>query len=272
MPEIPEYGKGTTIRNSDGKKHTLHVNFPGYMHISRLVSGSGTVYINGVKYCVNSNDVIVSNQFDEVKAEFAENSVYQGFSFDSPKYFDEIGIPAVFKFANIIRNDRRILTICDNVETEYRDQSKFHERMLISLTSELLIYLYRNYSAENPDNISQTTLGKFKIARGAVAYINENCQNGITTSDISAHVNVSTSYLCRCFKEVFNTTPLEYSEKIRCRKAHEDLSLGINTVGEIAARYNFSSLSYFNRRYRKFYGVNPTVTLSEAKKRRAGKE
>lgn len=272
MPEILKPGKNTTIRNSDGKRHTLHANFSGYMHISRIVSGSAAVYINGTQYSVNVNDVIVSNQFDEVIAEFDENSIYQGFSFDSPKFFDEIGIPAVFKFASIIKNDKRILTICDNIETEYRDQSKFHERMLISLTTELLIYLSRNYSTENSENISQTTLGKFKIAREAVAYINENCQNGITTSDISAHVNVSTSYLCRCFKEVFNTTPLEYSEKIRCRKAHEDLSLGINTVGEIAARYNFSSLSYFNRRYRKFYGLNPTVTLSEAKKKRAEKE
>ena len=164
MPEILKPGKNTTIRNSDGKRHTLHANFSGYMHISRIVSGSAAVYINGTQYSVNVNDVIVSNQFDEVIAEFDENSIYQGFSFDSPKFFDEIGIPAVFKFASIIKNDKRILTICDNIETEYRDQSKFHERMLISLTTELLIYLYRNYSTENSENISQTTLGKFKFA------------------------------------------------------------------------------------------------------------
>lgn len=268
MPEIQKYCKDTTIKNSDGETIRLHESFAGYMHIARIISGNATVSVNGKEYRVCPDDVIVSNQFDEVIAEFAESGVYQGFTFDSPKFFDEIGISAVFKFTNIIKNDKRILTICDNIETEYCCQSKFHERMLISLTTELLIYLYRNYSAENSENISQTTLGKFKIAREAVAYINENCQNGITTSDISAYINVSTSYLCRCFKEVFNTTPLEYSERIRCRKAHEDLSLGINTVGEIAARYNFSSLSYFNRRYRKFYGINPTVTLAKAKSAR----
>jgi AraC-like DNA-binding protein len=94
-------------------------------------------------------------------------------------------------------------------------------------------------------------LGKHKIARLAVDYIYRNCHRGITTSEISEYINVSTSHLCRCFKEATGVSVIEYAERIRCRKAKEDLSLGIYSVSQVAEKYHFNSLSYFNRRYKK---------------------
>ena len=75
------------------------------------------------------------------------------------------------------------------------------------------------------------------------------------------------NYIFANSAEVCGETVLDYSDRIRCRKAHEDLTLGTLSVGEIAAKYHFSSLSYFNRRYRKFYGTNPATTLADAKAR-----
>ncbi len=46
----------------------------------------------------------------------------------------------------------------------------------------------------------------------------------------------------------------------------EDLSLGTYTVTQVAEKYNFNSLSCFNRRYKKYCGTAPMTTLTEAKK------
>ncbi len=243
----------------------------GYMNVIRLFSDKISVrFSQSQEKTVNAGDIIILNAFDEVLFLSEGLCKYQMFTFDSPRFFVEIGIPSMTMFQNYIKKDDRIIRLCDMIEYEYNYHSAFHEKMLSSLICELLIHLTRFYSI-NSETTSGVMLGKHKIVRKAVSYICDNCQTGLTTSDISAKVNVSTSYLCRCFKEILATTPLDYSETIRFRKIKEDLTLGIYSVSEVAEMYNFSSLSYFNRRYRKYYGVNPSVTLADAKKRHTDK-
>ncbi len=204
-----------------------------------------------------------------------ESGLIQGFVFDSPRYFDSIGLPPLFRTKTFIGKDAVLSRICEAIQEEYVNQSAFHETALNALTTEFVIRLYRNYGEKNlevagiavPNAGEARNFGKQRVVREALAYIYENCQDGISTRDIARHVNVSLSYLCRCFSEVCGETVLSYSDRIRCRKAHEDLTLGTLSVGEIAAKYHFSSLSYFNRRYRKFYGTNPAATLADAKMR-----
>ena len=244
----------------------------GYVEILCVTEGMLRLTLDSKTQILTAGHIAVIHPYDEIGFESLCDTHYQHFIFDSPRYFDEIGIPALFRFRSFIEPDTRLTRLCLDIEEEYVHQSMFHEKMLIALTSQLVIYLYRHYGSEKNAPGAERLLGKQKIVREALAYIYENCQNGLSTRDIAASVCVSTAYLCRCFKEVCGISPLDFSERVRCRKAMEDLSLGTLSVTAVAEKYRFSSLSYFNRRYKKYCGVNPASTLAEARQRHAVKQ
>lgn len=267
-----KFGQSSTyFPTKAGSEHSFQNG--GYIHIERILEGTQLFRVCGREKRVSAGDIIVIQPYDDVYSYAEEDGVTQGFVFDSPQYFDKIGVPPLFRFETFVGKDEMLVRLCEAVQEEYVHQSSFHETALGALTSLLVIRLYRFYGEKGVDlaetaHMAQTrNFGKQKVVREALGYINENCQNGISSRDIAAYVNVSLSYLCRCFSEVCGETVLDYSDRIRCRKAHEDLTLGTLSVGEIAAKYHFSSLSYFNRRYRKFYGTNPATTLADAKAR-----
>ncbi len=250
--------------NSSGKLTTL-----GYMTIKNIVAGWVRCTINGEEKILHPGDTLIMNPHDEGAFETSVECQHYSFIIDQPKFFDELCIPALTNFENFIIGDEFINDLCRKLNFEYEQKGAFFENMLNSFTNALLIHAYRHYNSKLHVTPSAMLLGKHKIARLAVDYIYKNCQNGVTTSEISAHINVSTSYLCRCFKEATGVSPIEYAERIRCRKAKEDLSLGVYSVTQVAEKYHFNSLSYFNRRYKKYCGENPAKTLSHAKKSRS---
>ena len=256
--------RNTFNENSSGKLTTL-----GYMTIKNIISGWVKCTINGTQTILHPGDTLIMNPYDEGTFEATVECPHYSFVIDQPKFFDELCIPALTNFENFIIGDSFISDLCVKLNYEYEHKESFFENMLNSLTSALLIHAYRHYNAKQQNTPAAMLLGKHKIARLAINYIYKNCQNGVTTSDIGKHINVSTSYLCRCFKEATGVTPIEYAERIRCRKAKEDLSLGIYSVTQVAEKYHFNSLSYFNRRYKKYCGENPAKTLSQAKKSRS---
>ena len=244
----------------------------GYIEIFRMLSGEVRLTAAGRTKTLHAGETALFNPYEEKSAEYVTDSLIQSFVFDSPRYFDDIGIPPLNRFQNFCGADETLRGLCEAIEEEYANQSFFHESMLIALTTRLVIHLYRHYNAGPHDAFSDIPAGKQKIVRDALAFIYENCRLGLSTRDIAAHVCVNVSYLCRCFREVCGVSPLDFSERVRCRKAHEDLSLGIYSVGAVAEKYNFSSLSYFNRRYKKFYNTTPAATLAEARVRHAGEQ
>lgn len=260
--------KAVTVTHSivfTGKaESSQHVCNNGYLIVLRILAGELRVETEEV-FELAADDILVIPTYTDLQLRNKTDCRYLQFIFDSPRFFDEIGIPPLFRITPCIKGDSTLCGICDAIGEEYEKQEAFHETMLSALVKQLLIRMYRMYP--DTQDTASNDLGKQRVVRSALSYIYENCQNGISTRDMAEHASVSVSYLCRCFKEIFGITPLDYSERIRCRKAHEDLSLGIYSVGEVASKYRFSGLSYFNRRYRKYIGENPSETRREAIRR-----
>ena len=267
-PKEPKNMKNTTAKYMYTQGSTKKIENSGYIIIRHIITGAVKYTVNGIEKTLFSGDTLILNPHDECELESLGDAYHYAFIFDMTKHFENLGITALTSFENFIHGDRYIAHLCEKINEEYKNQSTFHENMLTILADAFIIHLYRNYTTGTHTISSPSLLGKHKIARLAVDYIYRNCHRGITTSEISEYINVSTSHLCRCFKEATGVSVIEYAERIRCRKAKEDLSLGIYSVSQVAEKYHFNSLSYFNRRYKKYCGTNPAKTLSEAKKRR----
>lgn len=92
--------------------------------------------------------------------------------------------------------------------------------------------------------------------RPVLEYIDENCGEQLSTSQLSERFNFNEQYFCRLFKNMVGTTPMDYVNFVRVCKAEKMLKKEPNLL-KIANDVGFSSLSYFNRVFKKYKHYSP---------------
>lgn len=122
---------------------------------------------------------------------------------------------------------------------------------LQSLTMQILEKLFRPI----PRNHSQPMINATK------KYVLENYMNPIGLANVSDHLRVNNSYLCRIFKERTGENLSYFISRIRVEKSITLIVDGALSTEEIAERVGFPSGNYFVRVFKKITGK----TLSEFK-------
>ena len=85
----------------------------------------------------------------------------------------------------------------------------------------------------------------------------ENYASKITVDDLSKMVNMSTSNFFRYFKNVFNTSPMEYLKKIRIAHASAMLSSTDKPISFIAQECGFFDQSHFTNIFKQSTNMKP---------------
>lgn len=98
----------------------------------------------------------------------------------------------------------------------------------------------------------------------AIAYINRNFTWDITLEQICREVSMSKSYFCRCFKQRFGITVMEYVQDTRLTYAKDLLRKGQLPVSEVSLRSGFGSIPYFCRIFKKHTGMTPLAYARSA--------
>jgi len=112
--------------------------------------------------------------------------------------------------------------------------------------------------AERPFDLSGTDEHELAIQR-ALSYIKANYRKPINLSDLMALTGMSRTTFSRlflhhaggCFSAHLNTVRLQAV----CRELHN----GSKSVGTIALDHGFSQISFFNRLFRREFGMTPTA-------------
>lgn len=100
----------------------------------------------------------------------------------------------------------------------------------------------------------------------ALMFIEQNYGSSITLEEIAASASVSTSTCLRLFSAVVRTPPVNYLMDYRLQKSTEELQhQGKRSISEIAYLCGFTDASYFNRCFRKKYGMTPTEYVQHCK-------
>lgn len=92
----------------------------------------------------------------------------------------------------------------------------------------------------------------------AVDYINANYTSEITMQQLCKAAGVSEQHLCRLFRSVLNSRPMEYAAKRRIQAAKVLLTDTPLTIEEIAEETGFCTSSYFCKLFRRYEGMTPT--------------
>ena len=88
-------------------------------------------------------------------------------------------------------------------------------------------------------------------------YIREHYQQPVTVGELAELCHFSEYYFMRFFKQYMNTTCIEYMNQYRMEIAAGKLLSGVESVTDIALDTGFHNISYFNRVFKKKFGMTP---------------
>jgi AraC-like DNA-binding protein len=97
-----------------------------------------------------------------------------------------------------------------------------------------------------------------RLARQAMAFIQDRFAEPITRSDIARHLGLSERYFNRCFRQETGIPPMVYLNRCRIRQAQQLLLQTDRSVTDIALDVGYSSPAYFSRIFQRETGVSPT--------------
>lgn len=271
-PSVPN----TSVRINLGEKPSKSYSFcPLHLHnefeLIHTKCGMMFFYINGKKHVLKGGDIIIVNSRVAHKTETFPGTMNIMIQFGTDPNIGETGQYHMSKYLSrfvnyggtdsfVMREGEKItddmLTHIKNIEREYIQKNKSYDVFIKSSVYAMLGILYRNGIITNPDSLFDTK--NIQKILPVLEFIDNHYNEPLTLTDMSDVLNVNESYFCRMFKKITNATAVQYLNFVRVCKAERLLLSGEKSISEISFETGFSSLSYFNRTFKKFKSCTPT--------------
>lgn len=100
-------------------------------------------------------------------------------------------------------------------------------------------------------------VGNSSLISPALDYISEFPDRQIRIEELAQMCHISETHFRRSFSECMNMTPVEYINWVRIKTACDELKKTNDSIGDIAVRTGFTTLSTFNRNFKKVMGISP---------------
>lgn len=156
----------------------------------------------------------------------------------------------------LIFNDQNEITgLLNRINIKYYENSKESYWHVKAYLYELVAFMY----SQNFIVPLAMPKDQFKKIEQVVYYIDTNFKSPIALDEICSFVKYNKYTICHMFKEVTGSTIFEYINFSRAHHAVKKLKETENSILEIATDCGFSSPTYFNRVFKRFFGCSPSV-------------
>lgn len=155
----------------------------------------------------------------------------------------------------ILNDNEEIIQLLQKIHFRYNNTDKESRWYLKAYLYELVGFMYSQafiVSLTIPND-------QFKRIEQIVRYIDANFKSPITLDEICLAAKYNKYTICHTFKAVTGSTIFEYVNYLRVHCAVEMLRKSRNSILEIATECGFSSVTYFNRVFKSFFGCSPSV-------------
>lgn len=165
------------------------------------------------------------------------------------------------KFNNL--NDSKIRVIkspelydsINRILSEYEGRGSAYEIFIRAEIYKILALLYRMGVLVDTEQFFRTK--EVQKILPALEYVNRNYNEEITLDSVSFMLGFDPSYFCRIFKTATGATFTEYLNFVRICKAEKMLARTDSSILEISETVGFSSVSYFNRVFKRYRNCSP---------------
>lgn len=244
------------IRNK-GKYFQVH--WHEHIELHYVLNGVTRFYINQKTIEAGKGSLVVVNS----------NELHEGVSktarmdacviiFEMEAFSQELAHQNII-FQSLIEEDEEIKRLIPGIYQEYDQKQLGFKLSAKGMLFQLLAYLIRNYAVEVlSESANMKRKRNLDRLNTVVQYIQEHYTEQITNAQLAEAIHLSEDRFNHLFKESFGTSPLNYINEIRLKKAMHLLKKNEFTVSEAAIAVGFQDFNHFGRLFRKMYGCTPS--------------
>lgn len=154
-----------------------------------------------------------------------------------------------------------ITALVQAIESNYFSTHPFKEVRVYASLLELFAHIGRLCVSSASRDLTpgaNTEQANMKLMAQACLYIAENCVKPLTLNEVAAQVGVSKSHFSNLFKSYTSMTFVDFLTTERIKLAESFFPNPQLHIIDIAFESGFSSISSFNRAFRKVKGCSPT--------------
>ena len=248
-----------------------YLHFHNYLEIGFCYEGQGFMILGEDKVQFHDREftVIPSNYPHTTNSDIGTISRWEYLFIDVEGFLDKFINNSVkkekivqrIKSRSLFLNEKenrsmagKILKILDIM----RDGEEFYLEEVKGLTRALLMQIARwNEKDETQEKNAILDDASIALILPALNYIGENFHESIRIEELADVCHISETHLRRIFQESMRMPPVEYINWVRIRAACKELRKTNASVSDIALHCGFTTISTFNRNFRKILGVSP---------------
>lgn len=223
-----------------------------FTEIFYIKSGLGYFIVEGQKYKVQKNDLILINPLIE-HTEFSEK--------DNPLDYYVIGIENLKlqkkeNYSILSLGNKAIRDCFYNIHSEMEKKESEFDSICQHYFQIILLNIHRettiSFSIVEPEKGNR----ECQLIKD---YINTNYSESITLDTLSKKYNLNKYYLCHRFNQIYGTSPIAYLTNVRINMCKDLLKTTNHNICQIAEMVGFSSSSYLSQSFKKNVGQTPQM-------------
>lgn len=225
-----------------------NLNFPLHFHrayeIVLVEKGEMVVTVEEFEYTLKENEAvfIFPNQLHKLNS--PKSSICRVYIF-SPELIGHFY--SIYKRSVPVNNKM----IIEDIPSEEEHRSVFAQKGLL--------YKYCDKLIQSTTFEAIKVSSKRKVIQNILVYIDNHYQDECTLKDVSKAIQYDYAYLSKLFYQYTNLTFTTYMNRYRLTHATYLLLNTEGSISEIAHQCGYKTLRTFNRNFKEFKNVSPTV-------------
>ena len=241
------------------------------MEIIKVQSGKGLVSVDGVKYTAEAGDIFILSPFVMHSINrLDDNEMISDVIVFNLRLLEtgEADVCTLKYFAPLLNEKNSVPCIVRPMDSWYHpfdqsmtsilmcDKSKEGAELDIKANLYWMFYhIYNNRLMNVPSNLAEDK--HLYTVRKVLEYIRSEYMNEITIDKIAKHCGYSEFYLMKLFKQFTSESIVDYVNNYRLTVAGRQLRDTHDDVATIAYQVGYNNVSYFNRQFKRQYGMTP---------------
>lgn len=248
--------------------------FGGYLNWHReiemiyLKTGSCKTFIDGTIYTLEPGDIAVaSSNMMHHRLWFYGDCIFSVIQMN-PDYFapqnDHMpqspmnDVCCLKKCFDILIRDTQMVQLVQDVLQAWKERSQAPSQSMRLIAKSCMLYAHMiDFHCHEIQNTQAVSHSESRYVQDTILYINSHFTESISLSDISEHLDISSSYLSHIFSLNTGITVSNYINQIRVHNAEALIRKGVS-VTEAAFTSGFNSTSYFAKIFKKIKKISPS--------------
>jgi len=250
--------------------HEVPLHWHDDMEIIYIKKGHGYVTVDFKQYKVSGGTIVLIlpgqlhsiEQFDDLSMEY-ENIIFNvnmllprtedasSTEFLRPLLNGQLTVPSVY---SVVSEHYDALSACIDACDEICKTKPLGYELYLKGKLFEFFYILSNRCRNEKNPRTAKSLDKLRIV---LKLVENSYMHKITIAEVADRIDFSESHFMRYFKENMGTSFVDYLRDYRLTMAARLLQVTDNTILTISEEVGFENLSYFNRAFKKKYGMTP---------------